>query len=71
MLTLDISYIAIITIKVDYIVLFMTLVNLKQLIYWKIMYLMIMDIYKNAYQRNQFYKSGLHLSFWQFRKSKK
>ena len=50
MLTLDISYIAIITIKVDYIVLFMTLVNLKQLIYWKIMYLKIVSIYTIEYQ---------------------
>ena len=46
MLCLNLSDIAIITVKgIDIVVLLMTLANLKQFICWKILCLIIMDIY--------------------------
>ena len=67
-LCLNLSNIAIITAKgVDYIVLLITLANLKQFIHWSIM---IMGIYKMHVKEINI-ENSLQLLFWQFNQSKK
>ena len=48
------------------VVLFITLVNLQQSIYLKLLCLKLVGTYKNAYPRSQYEKSTIQLSFLEF-----